>query len=142
MKKNNLIISPSNASGGIAWSSSNPVIASVNPSGVVTGVAAGTAVITATAGNNLTATCTVTITKWATYPNNLGDVSAMAIDAEENKWIGTYVGGVWRFDGANWTNYTTANSGLAFDDVWGVAIDAQGNKWFVSGNVLSELYAQ
>ncbi len=42
-------LSPSNASDGIAWNSSNPAIAGVNQSGVVTGVAAGIAV---TNGNN------------------------------------------------------------------------------------------
>ena len=47
--------------GDITWTSSNGEIASVNASGVVTGVAAGSATITATAGG-FTANCSVTVT--------------------------------------------------------------------------------
>ena len=39
---------PSNTKNGITWSSSNPAVAAVSGNGVVTGVSAGTAVITAT----------------------------------------------------------------------------------------------
>lgn len=45
----------------VTWSSSNTNIATVNSSGLVTGVAEGTATITATTGS-YTATCTVTVT--------------------------------------------------------------------------------
>ena len=44
----------------ITWDSANPNVATVSSSGVVTGVAVGTAIITATAGTK-TATCTVTV---------------------------------------------------------------------------------
>jgi len=64
-----------------------------------------------------------------------------AIDAQGNKWIGTDAG-VSEFDGIHWTTYNTSNSRLAANAVDAMAIDAQGNKWFVSGGVLSELYAQ
>ncbi len=37
--------------------------------------------------------------------------------------------GVSKFDGTNWTTYTTAD-GLADNAVYAIAIDAQGNKWF------------
>jgi uncharacterized protein YjdB len=103
--------STSNASGGITWSSGNPTIASVNQSGVVTGVAVGTAVITAKTGNNLTATCTVTITKWTTYPNNLSDVSAMVIDGGGNKWISTHGGGVWQWYPLDYIQYLQQQAG-------------------------------
>ena len=56
-------ITPSNATNkGVTWSSSNPGVATVNASGVVTYVSAGTTVITATAkdGSGVKGTCTVT----------------------------------------------------------------------------------
>gem|GEM_PF-1591094 len=54
----------------VTWSSSNTAVASVDTSGVVTGVAAGTATITARTSNNLTATCSVTV-KTADSTTNL-----------------------------------------------------------------------
>ena len=50
----------SGGSGSVSWSSSDTDIATVTSAGVVTGVAAGTAAITATYGSK-TATCTVTV---------------------------------------------------------------------------------
>jgi uncharacterized protein YjdB len=57
-------ITPSNATNQtINWTSSNNAVANVNPSGLVTGLAAGTSTITATtADGNKTATSVVTIT--------------------------------------------------------------------------------
>ncbi|MBP1745208.1 MAG: polysaccharide deacetylase family protein [Firmicutes bacterium] len=47
----------------VTWSSTKPAVAAVSPSGLVTGVSAGTATITAkTVDGELTATCTVTVT--------------------------------------------------------------------------------
>lgn len=60
---------------------------------------------------------------------NFDQVQAIAIDAQGNKWIGTYYGVV-MFDGVNWSEYTTSNSGLASNDVRAIAIDPTGNKWF------------
>lgn len=53
--------SPSNAPGTATYVSSDPTKATVNASGLVTGVAAGTTTITATVGSK-TATCAVTVT--------------------------------------------------------------------------------
>ena len=41
-------------------------------------------------------------------------VTSIAIDGSGNKWIGTvyWYGGLAKFDGTNWTDYTTSNSGL------------------------------
>jgi uncharacterized protein YjdB len=55
-------VSPSNASQAVAWSSSNTSIATVNSAGLVTGVALGTATITATTQDgSKTATSTITV---------------------------------------------------------------------------------
>jgi hypothetical protein len=45
-------------------------------------------------------------------------VNAIAIDGQGNKWIGTYGGGLAKFDGVNWTVYKTSNSGLPDNYVW------------------------
>ena len=50
----------------VTWTSSNPAVATVDANGNVTGVAAGTATITAQAGDK-TATCVVTVTAGETY---------------------------------------------------------------------------
>lgn len=47
--------------GTVTWESSNTAVATVNSSGVVSAVAAGVAVITATCGD-YQATCVVTVT--------------------------------------------------------------------------------
>ncbi|SIS87184.1 Ig-like domain (group 2) [Zobellia uliginosa] len=55
---------PANASNpSVSWSSSNPAVATVNGTGRVTGVSAGSATITVTSqdGTNLTATATITV---------------------------------------------------------------------------------
>lgn len=53
----------------VAWSSSKPDVASVSSNGTVTAKKAGTAVITATATNGKSASCTVTVTGGATDPD-------------------------------------------------------------------------
>lgn len=57
-------VNPSNASNkGVSWKTSNAKVAKVSSKGIVTGVKAGTAKITATAkdGSKKSATCTVTV---------------------------------------------------------------------------------
>jgi len=58
------IVAPANATNkNTTWSSSNEAVASVNQTGVVTAVAVGTAVVTATTEDGgFTATCTITVT--------------------------------------------------------------------------------
>lgn len=52
---------PSNAKTSVTWESSNPSVATVTQSGLVTGVKAGKANITVTTDNGYSATCTVTV---------------------------------------------------------------------------------
>ena len=55
-------ITPENATDKIEWTSSNETVATVNASGEVSALKAGTAIITAATAKGPTATCTVTVT--------------------------------------------------------------------------------
>ena len=75
----------------VTWSSDHPEIATVNANGVVTGVAEGTATITATATNGTagtsddkTATCTVKVVK--TYPVWVGGVQVTNENLSGTGW--------------------------------------------------------
>ena len=54
-------VTPSGAGANLIWASSNPTVATVSSSGIVTGVRAGTAIITVS-GGTYSAACTVTVT--------------------------------------------------------------------------------
>ena len=56
------VLLPFGVQDDITWTSGTTAKATVNSSGVVTGVATGTSVITATAANGKSASCTVTVT--------------------------------------------------------------------------------
>jgi ligand-binding sensor domain-containing protein len=55
-------------------------------------------------------------------------VLATAIDSAENKWFGTWGGGLSRFDGSRWTTFTTKD-GLAGNVVNALAFDRRGVIW-------------
>ena len=56
------------------------------------------------------------------------EVSAILQDGEGNVWIGTYGGGLTRYDGQNFTTFTTRD-GLAHNWVRALAQDSEGNVW-------------
>ena len=64
----------------VIWSSSKPDVASVSSNGTVTAIKAGTAVITATATNGKSASCTVTVTGGTTDPNPGQPEAAVSAD--------------------------------------------------------------
>lgn len=64
----------------ITWSSSKPDVASVSSNGTVTAKKAGTAVITATATNGKSASCTVTVTGGTTDPDPGQPEAAVSAD--------------------------------------------------------------
>jgi ligand-binding sensor domain-containing protein len=74
-------------------------------------------------------------TDWSYFLADKG-VSVIAVDVHGNKWFGTFGNGVYMFDGTNWTNYTSENSGLTDDWIVanGIAADSQGNVWFGTSN--------
>lgn len=69
-----------------------------------------------------------------TYNENY--VFSLLIDPTGVKWIGTWGGGVARFDGRLWTNYTTQD-GLAGNVVYAIAQDPSGRLWFGTNHGLS-----
>ncbi|HLG22484.1 MAG TPA: two-component regulator propeller domain-containing protein [Candidatus Manganitrophaceae bacterium] len=63
-------------------------------------------------------------------------VISSAIDAKGIKWFGTWGGGLSRFDGKKFVNYTTAD-GLAGNIVNAIEIDRRGILWIGSNNGVS-----
>ena len=109
-------LQPSGATGTVTWTSSNSSIASVNNNGRVTGVAEGTATITATCGD-YHASCTVTVTapvpiNYGTLQNPITVAEAKAIiDDESPTTEKMYVKGI-----VTSATYNTQYSN--FDDVY------------------------
>lgn len=69
-----------------------------------------------------------------TYNENY--IFTIAIDSRGEKWFGTWGGGVSRFDGKRWTNYTT-REGLSGNIVYALEIDSSGALWAGTNHGLS-----
>jgi len=63
-------------------------------------------------------------------------VFAVQITPDQSVWAGTWGGGVSRFDGKHWQNYTTKD-GLAGDIVYSIAQEPNGTLWFGTNNGIS-----
>lgn len=68
------VVNPSNAEYTLTWSSSNPQVASVSETGLVTGVSVGNATITVKTDNGLEATCEVSVL------TNIVEVASVSLD--------------------------------------------------------------
>jgi ligand-binding sensor domain-containing protein len=53
----------------------------------------------------------------------------MAFDSSNRLWCGTFGGGLFCFDGTQWSNYTTSNSSLPSDYVGTVTVDNNDVLW-------------
>ena len=78
-------------------------------------------------------------TNWTVYNSSNSGlqsnyITTIQIDLQGMKWIGTYGGGVSKFDNENWETYTTSNSGLPGDIIMTIKIDSENIKW-IGGNV-------
>ncbi|MBL8289088.1 MAG: regulator [Rubrivivax sp.] len=67
-------------------------------------------------------------------------VVALAVDAQGVVWAGTWGGGLSRFDGKTWTQYTTAE-GLPGNHVFMLHVDPKGVMWIGTNNGLAKLKA-
>lgn len=69
-----------------------------------------------------------------TYNENY--IFSLLIDSEGVKWIGTWGGGLARFDGKSWKNYTTRD-GLAGNVVYSISKGVDGELWIGTNHGLS-----
>lgn len=58
-----------------------------------------------------------------------GWITAIAVDARGNKWLGTSDNGFMKLEGGNWTIYNEENSKLPDNSVNAIIVDQDGNKW-------------
>jgi ligand-binding sensor domain-containing protein len=58
-----------------------------------------------------------------------GAAYAIAFDALNRLWIGTYEQGVLCYDGSSWTNYIMSNSGILSDYIFSLGFDLSGQLW-------------
>jgi streptogramin lyase len=63
-------------------------------------------------------------------------ISAIAAGINEDLWFGTHGSGIWKFDGNNWTNYTTTSSNIPYNSVNynSMTVDPRGNLWMGTSN--------
>lgn len=73
--------------------------------------------------------------EWENYTPPIGNIWAIVVDKNGDVWFGGRgddylgdIGGVSKFDGENWTTYTTTD-GLCDINVTSIAIDSNSNKW-------------
>jgi ligand-binding sensor domain-containing protein len=63
-------------------------------------------------------------------------VFSLAVAKDQSVWAGTWGGGVGRFDGKSWTNFTT-REGMSGNIVYSIVQDANGVMWFGTDNGVS-----
>ncbi|MBR1932561.1 MAG: M6 family metalloprotease domain-containing protein [Prevotella sp.] len=106
----------------LSWHTDNPDVAIVGQDGYVTAVAEGTANITVTANDTLTATCTVSVVQ-AEQAGNISELRQLAVGTErllklENAVVNyAYKGTVYVSDASGNITFTNMGSTLAAGDV-------------------------
>ncbi|MBL8362627.1 MAG: regulator [Rubrivivax sp.] len=65
-------------------------------------------------------------------------IVSLAVDAEGVVWAGTWGGGLSRFDGRKWTQYTT-HEGLPGNHVFMLHVDPRGQLWAGTNNGLAKM---
>ena len=113
----------------VTWTSSDAAVTTVNASGVVAALKVGTATITASTANGLTATCTVTVTAKPSGIENVdGDgVSAVRVEGGEIVISGDAVADVFSLTGSR---VAIANGGRVSGLPRGIYLVRTGGKTF------------
>jgi ligand-binding sensor domain-containing protein len=65
-------------------------------------------------------------------------IVAIEVDRDGIVWVGTWGGGLGRFDGKRWTNYTTVE-GLPGNHVFMLHVDPKGRLWVGTNNGLARM---
>lgn len=81
-------LQPNGATGSVTWSSNNTSVATVSNTGLVTAVSAGNAIITARISENITATCSITVTSSGGNEQQTGTLFTADLTAEKNVTTG------------------------------------------------------
>jgi uncharacterized protein YjdB len=142
-------ISPANATNqNVSWTSSNPSVATVSASGLVTAIGTGSATITvATQDGNKTATSAITVTPSTSFsvnfykPTNWGTGIRIYWWAAQPSGIladGTWPGVLMTNSGNGWYSYTftnVASTNLIFNDGSNQTADLNRSKngWYMNG---------
>ncbi len=76
---------------------------------------------------------------YASFNNIASDqIIDIAIDALDNKWLGSWQDGLLKFDDVSWTQYTTSNSDLPNDNINCVATDNNNDVWIGTASGLTK----
>ncbi len=68
--------------------------------------------------------------KWKFFPNNdITMAKDIVVDREDRIWVASFSQGIYRFDGLNWKNFTTENSGLISNNIRSLATDSRNRIW-------------
>ncbi|HXB07989.1 MAG TPA: Ig-like domain-containing protein, partial [Puia sp.] len=142
-------VAPANATNqAVSWTTSNAAVATVSGTGLVTGVAAGTAVITATtADGGKTATATVTVTAASSFTVNFYKPASWGSGIKIYWWAaqpagvladGSWPGVAMTNDNNGWYSYTFTNitsTNLIFNDGSNQTANLSrgSNGWYLSG---------
>lgn len=112
-------LTPSNATTKVTWESTDDDVATVDQNGKVTAIAAGTATITASAGEGVSATCDVTVQAFEVTP---GEYTINL----SNTFFGCSVGN-------NAVEQSADANGITI--VAGCASDAQNKTYYAAGHI-------
>jgi uncharacterized protein YjdB len=126
-------IAPANATNKtINWSSNNTAIATVSTTGLVTGIAEGNAIITATTQDGLkTATCAVTVNTITIPPCSFGTPTTTALPTTNKSYNYVYVLGTGGPNLSNVSNFTI-NWDLPNKGLWQFSTNTKDGKpnWY------------
>lgn len=119
-------VSPGNAGATVTWSSTNQSVATVSTSGVVTGVAAGSATIRATAGS-VTGTSSITVTAAPPDPGpgvvlvGAGDIASCSSSGDEATaaLLDNIAGTVYNLGDNVYDSGTATEYANCYDPSWG-----------------------